>query len=186
MSLFTPWLHNNSRTEGMSWTKATWAVTPSLHQVSHQSSRVGSDLVTRSEIWLIFIEPTRSQHTMWPDEWISSSAAAVKLRETLWWVWQVELTLGRKQRRSVWSICLRVRSSKKSERKGSVGGRYWLPSWLKRAALERITSVYPCGHFHCSADMAAGGDPQYSGFNFSSLVRGRREKPAILLQCFRN
>lgn len=27
------------------------------------------------------------------------------------------------------------------------GGIYWLPTWLKTVALERNTSVYPCGHF---------------------------------------
>lgn len=81
--------------------------------------------------------------------------ATIKFRVTLQWIWQVVLTLGREQGRPVWSICLRVGSSKKIWWKGwwlsreerKHGGIYWLPTWLKTAALERNTSVYPCGHF---------------------------------------
>lgn len=50
-------------------------------------------------------------------------------------------------------------------------GLHWLPTWLHTAALERNTSVYPCGHFYCFADIQEEDHQQYSGFNFSSLVK---------------
>lgn len=76
----------------------TWAVTPSLSQVSHQSSWLRSDLVTRSEISLMC---TLSYPSGGSTQCDLMSESAVKWRETLWWVWQVELTPGRKQRRPV-------------------------------------------------------------------------------------
>lgn len=53
------------------------------------------------------------------------------------------------------------------------GGIYWLPTWLKTAALERNTSVYPCGHFFffftALLTWQEVDNQQNSGFNFSSL-----------------
>lgn len=129
----------------------------------------------------------KQQHQrLCPDEWVSTLCADKVSRNKGRNQVQRQLCSkfgrlswlqGGEQGRLVWSICLWIRSSKKSKGKmvdeltgKEAWGLHWLPTWLHTAALERNTSVYPCGHFYCFADMQEEDHQQYSGFNFSSLV----------------
>ncbi len=70
--------------------------------------------------------------------------AVIKFRVTLQWIWQVVLTLGREQRRLVWSICLWVGSSKKSEGKmvdELTGKEAWGPLLAANLAEHNSTAV---------------------------------------------
>lgn len=139
-------------------------VTPSLSQVR-----------LSSQIWLMCTLQYlthQMQHTMWPEGWISSSAAAVKSRETLWWVWQVEPTPGRNLiHLSLSQVIQKIWEDRKR------GGCYWLPSWLKRAALER---THLCFHVAIFTALLTWQEVEISSIQgLTSPVRSllwRREK----------
>lgn len=79
-------------------------------------------------------------------------------------------------------------SWKGRESRGGGGGGclLWLPTWLKTAALERSTSVGPCGRCCCSADTAGGEESAElcSKFLGSQYLKKKQEqkKPMLLLR----